>query len=307
MAGNREYKSDVFSMLMEDRKNALQLYNAMNGSDYSDPEMVEICNLDKGVSLTVRNDAAFVLDMSLSVYEHQSTICPNMPVRSLVYFTTILRDMIKNRNIYGRSLVKIPTPKFAVFYNGEEEQPEHYDMKLSDAFEHPVEKPEIELICRVYNINYGRNRELLDRCPVLREYMAFVDYVRENHRENRYEDLSDAIERAIDRCIKEDILKDFLIEHRSEVVKVMQLDYTFDRQITLEREESRQEGFSEGHEDGLIKGREEGREEGRAEGFDGKTRDVVTNMIRRGMKDADIMTLAECEQYLVDEIRKELE
>lgn len=112
MTGNREYKSDVFSMLMEDRNNALQLYNAINGSDYVNPEAVEICNLDKGISLSVRNDAAFVLDMNLSVYEHQSTVCPNMPVRSLVYFSIMLKEMIRDRNIYGRTQVKIPTPRF---------------------------------------------------------------------------------------------------------------------------------------------------------------------------------------------------
>ena len=87
-----------------------------------------------GVSLTVRNDAAFIVDASLSVYEHQSSICPNMPVRCLIYFTNILERMIKDRNIYGRSLVKIPIPKFVVFYNGEEKQPEQYEMKLSDAW-----------------------------------------------------------------------------------------------------------------------------------------------------------------------------
>jgi hypothetical protein len=238
MAGNREYKSDVFSMLMEDKRNALELYNAVNGSDYADPDLIEMHKLDKGISLTVRNDAAFVLDMNLSVYEHQSTVCPNMPVRELIYFTYILERMIKNRNIFGRSLVRIPIPRFAVFYNGEENQPAQYDMRLSDAFERPVEHPEIELICRVYNINFGYNKELLDKCPVLKEYMIFVDYVRENHKENDYENLQDAIERAIDRCIEENVLREFFMEHRSEVVKVMQLDYTFDRQIMLEREDA---------------------------------------------------------------------
>ena len=181
MSGNREYKSDVFSMLMEDKANALQLYNAMNGSDYSDPEQVEIQTLDKGVSLSVRNDAAFILDANLSVYEHQSSVCPNMPVRSLIYFTNILERLLKNRNIYGRSKISIPVPKFAVFYNGKEVQPEQKVMKLSDAFEHEVEDPELELTCRIYNINQGKNKELLDKCPVLREYMTFVDYVREYH------------------------------------------------------------------------------------------------------------------------------
>jgi hypothetical protein len=118
-------------------------------------------------------------------------------------------------------------------------------MRLSDAFEHHVEHPEIELICRVYNINFGYNKDLLDKCPVLKEYMIFVDYVRENHKENDYENLQDAIERAIDRCIEENVLREFFMEHRSEVVKVMQLDYTFDRQIMLEREEAREEGIRE--------------------------------------------------------------
>ena len=85
MTGNREYKSDVFSMLLEDKKNALLLYNALNDSDYTNPDDVEICTLEKGISLTVRNDASFVIDSSLNIYEHQSTVCPNMPLRSLIY------------------------------------------------------------------------------------------------------------------------------------------------------------------------------------------------------------------------------
>ena len=118
MSGNREYKSDVFSMLLENPNNALQLYNALNQSNYTDPEMVEIRTLDKGVSLSVRNDSAFVLDSNLSIYEHQSTICPNMPVRCLIYFSNIIEKIVKGHNIYGKTLVKIPTPRFAIFYNG---------------------------------------------------------------------------------------------------------------------------------------------------------------------------------------------
>ncbi len=242
-------------MLLENPQNALDLYNAVNHSDYKDPEMVEICTLDRGVSLSIRNDAAFVLDMNLSIYEHQSTVCPNMPVRSLIYFSNILEQIIKGQNIYGHKLVKVPTPRFVVFYNGEEKQPEQYDLRLSDAYIQPIENPELELICKVYNINYGKNRKLLSKCGFLKDYMTFVDYVRYYHKEYGYNELEHAIEVAIDQCIKEDILWDFLMEHRSEVVKVTRLDYTFDRQLALEREDSRTEG------------REEGREEGRAEGL----------------------------------------
>lgn len=117
---------------------------------------------------------------------------------------------------------------------------------MSDCFERPVEKPELELICKVYNINFGKNEDILEKCPFLRDYMTFVDYVRRFHKENGYEQLYDAIERAIDRCIEENVLRDFLIEHRSEVVKVTRLDYTFEQQILLEREDAREEGNEQG-------------------------------------------------------------
>ena len=163
MSGNREYKSDVFSMLMQDKERALQLYNAMNGSSYDNPEDVEIVIHDGGISLSVRNDASFIVDARLSIYEHQSTVCPNMPVRSLIYFSVILSDMLSDKkkgtksgkNIYGRRLVKIPTPHFVVFYNGEEEQPEVQELKLSDAFEKPTDEPNLNTTYKVLVIAVG--------------------------------------------------------------------------------------------------------------------------------------------------------
>lgn len=265
--GNREYKSDVFGMLMENPQNVLAVYNAVNHSEYKDPEQVEMCRLDRGISLSVRNDASFILDANLSIYEHQSTVCPNMPVRSLIYFSTIVSGIIKGKNIYGHSLIKIPTPRFVVFYNGDEDQPEQYEMRLSDAYARKMENPELELTCKVYNINYGKNEELLENCPVLKEYMILVNYVRAYFREADYEQLEHCIELAIDRCIREGILRDFLLERRTEVLKVMTLDYTFERQITLERTEAREEGREEGRKEGRTLGREEGRTLGREEGI----------------------------------------
>ena len=129
MAGNREYKSDVFSMLMQDKRRALELYNAINNTEYDNPDDVEMVTLDGGISLSVRNDASFVFGDSLSIYEHQSTVCPNMALRSLIYFVAVIKERISGRhngssdndenstvvrdgrNLYGKSLVKIPTPK----------------------------------------------------------------------------------------------------------------------------------------------------------------------------------------------------
>ena len=116
--GNREYKSDLFSMLMHEKKYALETYNAINNSDYKDPEAIEIITLEHGVSLSIRNDASFILDMSANYYEHQSTYSPNMPLRNLLYYTEDVRRWIRKeeKNIYGRSTIPVPTPHFVVFY-----------------------------------------------------------------------------------------------------------------------------------------------------------------------------------------------
>ena len=280
--GNREFKSDVFSMLMEDKANALAVYNALNGTSLTNADEIEIYTLDKGVSLTVRNDAAFVVDAALSIYEHQSTICPNMPVRNLIYYTTIVSKLVKKKNIYGAKRITIPIPKFAVFYNGDREQPEEYEMRLSDAFEKRTEHPELELVCKVYNINFGKNAKLLEKCTVLKEYMIFVDYVRYYHKEQEYDDLEHAINRAIDRCIEEGVLADFLRENRVEVIKVTQLDYTFDRQITLEREDARVEGWEEGRKEGRKEGHKQGFQQGIEQGIEkGKLQEILSS-VREG-------------------------
>ncbi|MCI7130919.1 MAG: PspA/IM30 family protein, partial [Lachnospiraceae bacterium] len=203
------------------------------------------------------NDASFIIDYHLSLYEHQSTYSPNMPLRELIYFVNIISKRLKNKNLYGSSLVKIPVPHFVVFYNGSKPAPEHYELRLSDAFEHPTDNPEIELVCQVYNINKGNNEALLSRCPTLRDYMYFVDLVREYHAKNNFTDLKDAISQSIDQCIREDILRDFLIQHRQEVEKMMQLDYTFERQIELERQAGEEIGWKLGEEVGRKLGEEE--------------------------------------------------
>ena len=248
---NKEYKSDVFSMLLQDKKRAMEIYNAINGTDYDDPELVEMTTLDdKSFSLTVRNDASFILDANLSLYEHQSTYCPNMPLRDLLYFASIIQKQIKaqKRDIYGGRILKIPVPHFVVFYNGKEDAPDQYDLRLSDAFEKETENPEIELVCHVYNINNGKNVPLLSKCQTLREYMYFVDMVRKNNEISG--NLEDAIEKAINQCMEENVLRDFLTQHREEVMHVMTLDYTFERRLEMQRAEAIEDGERIGKEIG---------------------------------------------------------
>ena len=178
--GNREYKSDVISMMLQIPEYALDVYNAMNDSAYTDPDMIQIMRLENGISLSVRNDASFFINNYLNLYEHQSTYSPNAPLRFLIYLTNLIKTTIRKRDLYSRKRVQIATPHFAVFYNGTEKRPEKEVLKLSDAFINRTDTPEIELTVTVYNINPNNNTQLLEKSEVLRSYMIFVNRVREN-------------------------------------------------------------------------------------------------------------------------------
>ena len=274
--GNREYKSDVISMMLQIPEYALDVYNAMNDSAYTDPDMIQIMRLENGISLSVRNDASFFISNYLNLYEHQSTYSPNAPLRFLIYLTNLLKKLIGKRDLYGRKRVQIATPHFAVFYNGTEKRPEKEVLKLSDAFINRTDTPEIELTVTVYNINPNNNTQLLEKSEVLRSYMIFVNRVRENlehqkkiaqnapeYDETAYEEeLEVAINEAIDYCVKHHIMEEFFRENRSEVTKSMVLDYTWERREELIRAEE----YEDGKREGLEIGRAEGEKRGRAEG-----------------------------------------
>ena len=249
---NREYKSDVFSLLMEYPEYALDVYNALNGSSYSDPSIVEIKTLEKGISLTIRNDSSFIVDSTLNIYEHQSKYNPNMPLRSLIYLAEILKPYIKDRAIYGSQLIEIPKPNFVVLYNGVENKnvPPIEKLRLSDAYRHGENDVNIELICTVYNINKGNNENITSASYVLSGYMTFVEKVRDNIKEK----VTNPIKRAIDYCIKQDVLKEFFKERGDEVIKVMTIDMTFERQIELTKRDYFQDGFNQGISQGMSQG-----------------------------------------------------
>lgn len=262
--GNREYKSDVFSMMAKVPAYALDIYNAMNGTDYTDPNLVEILVLENGISLSVRNDASFLISSCLNLYEHQSTYSPNAPLRFLIYLTNLLMRLIKREDLYRKKLVKIETPYFVVFYNGKEKRPEREILKLSDSFINPTDNPEIELTCTVLNINPDNNTDLLAKSRVLRGYMYFVSRVRGNLEQQKTdgqeEDLEAAIYEAIDNCIENHVMEEFFRENRNEVAKNMVLDYTWERREELIRAEE----YDEGKQAGILLGRAEGEKDGMA-------------------------------------------
>lgn len=246
---NREYRSDVFSMLMEYPEYALDVYKALGGNKDATASMVEIKTLEKGISLSVRNDAAFIIDTDINLYEHQSTYNPNMPLRSLIYLVEILKPLLKEKDLYGRRRISIPKPKFVVFYNGAEDRPEIEVQKLSDAYDNVGETSDsMELICTVYNINPERNDALLKASYVLAGYMTFVNKIRELKDSDKDNEL--VVEEAVEYCIKEHILDTFFINRKAEVIKQMTLDMTFEAREKIFRKEEYEDGFAEGKAEG---------------------------------------------------------
>ena len=287
--GNREYKSDVISMMLQIPEYALDVYNAMNDSAYTDPDMIQIMRLENGISLSVRNDASFFISNYLNLYEHQSTYSPNAPLRFLIYLTSLLKKMIGKRDLYGRKRVQIATPHFAVLYNGTEKRPEKEVLKLSDAFINQTDTPEIELTVTVYNINPDNNTQLLAKSKVLSGYMIFVNRVREileyqnkiaqnasEYDEAAYEeDLETAINEAIDYCIEHHIMETFFRKNRSEVTKSMVLDYTWERREELIRAEE----YEDGKRDGYVEGEKCGRAEGEKLGVEATQKKLLQTLM----------------------------
>ncbi|MFI3214922.1 MAG: hypothetical protein R3Y24_16560, partial [Eubacteriales bacterium] len=157
----RNSKDTIFRMIFKEKENALALYNAMNDTDYQDVEQLEITTLENAIYISYKNDVSFIINSYLYLYEHQSTINPNIPLRTLFYVSSQLSKLTGKNNLYGTKLVKIPTPKFVCFYNGIDDFPEYAEWKLSDAFREKVEKIQLEVVVDVYNINVGNNESLL--------------------------------------------------------------------------------------------------------------------------------------------------
>jgi len=246
----RDYKSSFFARVFNDRKKALSLYNAIRGTNYQDVEKLEIVTLRNAIYLNLENDLSILVDSSLYLFEHQSTVNPNMPLRDLFYVARHYQKLAGDIEIYYGSAQKIPAPFFVTLYNGLEPQPERREMKLSDLYEPKPEEKDINLELKVVqlNINPGFNEELKKSCKPLQDYVTLVEKIR--YYENEYE-LDAAVERATEESIREGILSDFLLKQKKEAQQMIIYDMTDEQIREVIRRAARREGRAEGREEGM--------------------------------------------------------
>lgn len=242
---NRIYKDRLYKMIFNDKSELLKLYNAINGTHYDNPAMLTITTLDNAIYMTMENDLSFIIDMRLALYEQQSTVNPNLPLRFLMYITDIYSAYTKDMNIYGSKKVQIPLPSFVIFYNGVKSQPDRTEFLLSELFHPTTDQPALELKAVMLNINKGHNQELMNACHTLRDYSEYVARIRTYSAEMP---LTDAVEKAITECVHENILRDFLLKNRAEA-KAMSI-YEYDEEKTLRM--FREEGYEDGERNGKI-------------------------------------------------------
>ena len=197
LTAKRSYKDSLFRMLFQEPRQLLDLFNAVNGTDYQNPQDLEIVTLENAIYL-------------------------NMPLRILLYAAREYQKLIKDDSLYASTLLKLPTPHFVVFYNGELDMPERTVLRLSDAYEKPAEKPDLELSVTVLNINSGFNESLKETCSLMGEYMQYVERVRHYTKTMH---LDQAVSKAVDDCIQEGILAEFLTSWKSEVIAMSIFEY----------------------------------------------------------------------------------
>ena len=247
--------------------------NAVSGTDYTDVDDIEITTLSDAIYIKMKNDISFLIDSQMNLFEHQSTFNPNMPLRGMEYFAELYGIYITENglDIYVSSLQKIPTPRYYVFYNGTEKQPDVVKLKLSDAFQVPDDSGEFEWTATMLNINYGHNRKLLEHfIKLVREYSEAME-------------LKKAIDKAVEKAREWKCIETFLYQCKSEV-SVM---------LLTEFDEKK-------HEDNLIKlGEKEGREKERMKN--------ICSMLALSLSPEIIAKACEVSVDYVLNLKKELE
>ena len=276
---NRSYKDTLFRMLFQEKEALLSLYNAVGQTDYKDASQLEIVTLENAIYMNMKNDLAFLINLELNLYEHQSTWNPNMPLRDLFYVAKEYEQLIRKETLYSSRLVKLPVPRFLVFCNGRmPDQAEKIVLKLSDSFEKRTEEPELELKVTVLNINAGCNETLMNACRLLKEYSLYVARVRSYASQM---DMNTAVNRAVEECISEGILADFLLKSRAEVVAMSIFEYDEERERELIKKAEFECGKEEGIKAGIELGKAQGIELGKAQGIElGKAQGIELGKIQ---------------------------
>ena len=254
---NREYKDRLFNFIFGTEKNrdwTLSLYNAVNGSSYTDSSLINITTIREVIYLGMHNDVSFLIFNEMNMYEQQSTFNPNMPLRQLQYSGSIFEKYIVSQgnamNKFGEKILQLPVPKLVVFYNGTKKQDDEVILRLSDSFPEGADT-DIDVKVRMININYGHSKKIMEACKPLQEYSWLVEEIRKN---TKSIGLNETVKKAINEMPRDYMIRQFLIENKAEVTEMLLTEYNEEEVMELFKEEGRQNGVEEGRKEGRKEG-----------------------------------------------------
>ena len=294
---NEKHKDRLFRFIFKDKGALLTLYNAVNESDYTDVDALEIYTMENFVYMGMKNDLSFLIDWNMNVFEHQSTYNPNMPLRGFLYMAAAFKRYIELQrlDLYGSKELRLPVPRYYVFYNGLKDMADEEILYLTDSMEAASgpEKSCAQFSAHMVNINKGRNAQIMQRCPLLYEYSLFIAEVRKRTTQNW--PLKEAVEEAVEHCIAHNILADILRANKAEVTNMCLEEYDEAFHIASEKEISFEEGRLEG-----LKSAE--KERLKAEALD-----LQVAVLTRKLRGETEESIAESQGITLDEVQKILE
>ncbi len=294
-ASNREFKDGMFRLLFSEKKAALELLNALEGTERKDEGKIEIDTLRGALYKRRQNDLAFRYDFSpLSVVEHMSTWSENMPLREAAYVFRVYEKIVPDRELYKEARFPLPIPRLYVLYNGTRDKPLETVQHLFGGVDPDPEGngPMMEVAVKMININLHKNHPILDRSPTLKQYAQFIDRVR-NHVKLERMDRDEAILASIESCVKDGILEDFLRKHGSEVINML-TGITLEELYEIREEEAEERGARRGakEKEAAVK-KAEAEAKAAKKAMEEKDRLYITKLLRKNWTVEEIQELTE--------------
>ena len=169
-----------------------------------------------------------------------------MPLRGLMYFAQLYQMHLsrQGKQLFRSSIVKIPNPKFIVFYNGMKETEDREILCLSDAFEIEDKSGQYEWTAEMININQNHSQGLQKKCKPLYDYVRYVSRVKDNKKKGM--SLNEAVSDAITWAIKESLLDGFFKIQKEEILANSLTEFDEEEFIRDIHQEGFDDGFSQG-------------------------------------------------------------
>lgn len=265
---------------------------------------------------TVRK-AAFGMNFAIIGIENQEMIDYSIPLRNMAYDVgeyekqaAKIRKAVRKEHSglsrgeylygFGKNSKLYPVVTF-ILYSGEETwdgaKTLHEMLDFTDIPKH------LQEMAQDYRINLIEIRKFEDTSVFKTDVRQVFDFIRCSEDKNALKELMEGD--AYYQNMEEDAF-DVVVQYAN-ATELVGLKEHYRKEGKVDMCRAITEWIAEEREAGMQAGREAGLQAGRVEGIEEKTRTIVTNMLKRGMPDADIRALAECEQKLIDEVKRELD